>query len=148
MRRSERTADDRTCAGRSGDWYRGDLPILKGEGLPCLSNVRAARYFPAMDEQADTAPRLKLIGHAMVPVHGPFYRMRGDENQDQAVMAKQLVSGELWGKNGRFGLESAAKAYRGPLPDGTEGFEFWASNPQTTPTATRSSGGPLGIPGI
>ena len=58
-------------------------------------------------------------------VYGPFYRL-ASESQHADAMVKQLLSGELWGEAGRYGLEPAAKAYRGALPVGNEGFEFWA----------------------
>lgn len=68
-------------------------------------------------------------GHSTLQVHGPFYRLLGAENQDAAVMVRQLLSGELWGRRGRYGSEPAAKAYRGPLPADAEGFQFWAFQP-------------------
>lgn len=58
-------------------------------------------------------------------VYGPYYRL-ASETQDADAMVKQLLSGELWGEAARFGIEPAAKAYRGALPAGDEGFEFWA----------------------
>jgi hypothetical protein len=70
----------------------------------------------------------KLVGHSTAQVYGPFHRA-ASETQDPAAMVEQLLTGELWGKKGRYGLEPAAKAYRGPLPHGIEGFEFWAFAP-------------------
>jgi hypothetical protein len=58
-------------------------------------------------------------------VHGPFHRLLSD-TQDAAVLAMQLLSGELWGGPGRWGGRPKAKAYRGPLAPGRPGFEFWA----------------------
>lgn len=58
-------------------------------------------------------------------VYGPFHRLLSD-TQNATVLAKQLLSGELWGGPGRWGGRPKVKAYRGPLPLGSQGFEFWA----------------------
>ena len=63
-------------------------------------------------------------------VYGPFYRLRADDVQDIQTIVKQVLSGELWGKPPRFGRDTPqAKGYRGSLPEGNEGFEFWAFQP-------------------
>jgi hypothetical protein len=59
-------------------------------------------------------------------VHGPFYRKLAPEVQDADTTVKQIISGELWGKAPRFSDEAQVKAYNGTLPQGEEGFEFWA----------------------
>jgi hypothetical protein len=44
-------------------------------------------------------------------------------------MEKILRSGELWGREGRFGGPPRVKAHAGPLADMDEGFEFYAESP-------------------
>lgn len=70
-------------------------------------------------------------------VFGPYYRKWAEDKQDAKTIVNQLLTGELWGKAARFSSEPAAKAYRGVLPEGEEGFEFWAFAPPDNAIGTR-----------
>jgi hypothetical protein len=65
--------------------------------------------------------------HGSAAIWGPFHRLDG-ETQTAETMRAILLSGELWG-GPPFGKSSpfpAVQAYTGGLPEGAEGFEFWA----------------------
>ena len=77
-------------------------------------------------------------------VYGPYHRLLSD-TQAPDTMVKQLLSGEAWGKPARFGADPAAKAYRGPLRPGDEGFEFWAFGPPDSGRPRRILARSLGV---
>ncbi|MFK4265605.1 putative T7SS-secreted protein [Streptomyces milbemycinicus] len=59
---------------------------------------------------------------------GPFHR-RGSPTQTPEVTQQVLESGELWGREARWGGEEMVQAHRGPIPDnhGPGSFEFYTS---------------------
>jgi hypothetical protein len=59
-------------------------------------------------------------------VFGPFHRREAPTGQDTETIIKQVLSGELWGHVPLSGGDARVKAYRGALPAGRNGFEFWA----------------------
>jgi len=70
-------------------------------------------------------------------IYGPFHRLLAEDVQDAATVMKQLLSGEVWGKTARFGLVPAVKAYRGGLPEGMAGIEFWTFEEPDRPVGPR-----------
>ena len=57
-------------------------------------------------------------------VFGPFHR-RLSPTQDAHNMQAILRSGQLWGGRPQWNGEPQVKAFQGPLPDETIGFEFF-----------------------
>lgn len=55
---------------------------------------------------------------------GPYHRL-ASPTQTAGVAELQVRSGEIWGRTPRLGRFPQAKAYAGPLPDGSNGIEFW-----------------------
>jgi len=70
-------------------------------------------------------------------VYGPFHRL-WSSTQSVETMRKVLRSGELWGRAPRYGLSPAVQAYAGRLPDGKQGFEFFAAVPPDRPFGPQS----------
>jgi hypothetical protein len=56
--------------------------------------------------------------------YGPFHR-RESPTQSTATAKLQAASGEVWGQPARGSLIPSVKAYRGPLPAGQRGIEFY-----------------------
>ena len=71
-------------------------------------------------------------------VHGPYKRLWAEEVQDRATAAKQVLSGEIWGKTNRDGLEPTVTAHRGRLREDQEGVEFWAFQAPDNEYGTRA----------
>jgi hypothetical protein len=69
---------------------------------------------------------------------GPYYR-KLSPTQGGNTMSKVLLSGEIWGKPplGGLGDEPRVKAYRGQLPPGEQGFEFWSFQKPNDPYGSR-----------
>ena len=70
-------------------------------------------------------------------VYGPFHRIVAPGVQDAATVVAQMLSGELWGKQPRWGGSPAVKAYPGRLPDDESGIEFWAFARPDSPLGPR-----------
>ncbi|MEU9488715.1 putative T7SS-secreted protein [Streptomyces decoyicus] len=59
-------------------------------------------------------------------LHGPFHRKESPTQKVEHAQQQQ-DSGELWGGvSPRLGGEEAARAHRGPLPEGARGVEFYS----------------------
>jgi hypothetical protein len=69
---------------------------------------------------------------------GPYYR-KFSPTQTGNVMIDVVRSGEIWGKPPRGGLgdEPRVKAYRGHIPTGEQGFEFWSFQKPNDPYGSR-----------
>lgn len=72
------------------------------------------------------------VNHFELTVFGPFYRA-ASTTQDAATIRAVLASGELWGRTPQYGVAPTVQAYAGELPDGEEGFEFFAVTPPDRP---------------
>lgn len=55
---------------------------------------------------------------------GPFFRLESP-TQTIADAAAQEASSEIWGRTPRGGLSPTVEAYRGVLPPGAHGIEFY-----------------------
>lgn len=56
--------------------------------------------------------------------YGPFHRVESpSQSIDDARL--QAQTGEVWGRTPRGGSWPKVQAYRGELPAGTRGIEFW-----------------------
>lgn len=67
-----------------------------------------------------------------LPRFGPFYRLESPTQTPEDASA-QSRSGEIWGRTPWNGRGPAVKAYRGSLPTGSRGIEFYtASAPDFT----------------
>lgn len=61
--------------------------------------------------------------------YGPFNRQES-QSQSPEVALLQQISGQLWGRIPRWGLDQpVVQAYRGPLPEGQRGIEFYTNVP-------------------
>ncbi len=56
--------------------------------------------------------------------YGPFHR-RESPTQTSNDAQNQEMSGEVWGRPARGSALPSVKAYRGPLPSGERGIEFY-----------------------
>ncbi|MAU96830.1 MAG: hypothetical protein CMP81_13235 [Fulvimarina sp.] len=72
--------------------------------------------------------------------HGPFHRL-SSPTQSAIDAQQQVGSAEIWGKPARGSNIPSVKAYRGPLPSGEKGVEFYTDIAplagQNTPTWAR-----------
>ena len=57
--------------------------------------------------------------------YGPFHRLRSPKTQTTQLAAEQMRSHVLLGKEARGSSLLSVKAYRGPLPTGQHGIEFY-----------------------
>lgn len=75
--------------------------------------------------------------------YGPFHRLEST-SQTVATGQKQAETGELWGLPARGSDRPTVKAYRGPLPAGLAGIEFYTnvSPDDGTPPFRASWSGP------
>ena len=55
---------------------------------------------------------------------GPFHRIETPTQTAEVAHLQELV-GEIWGATPRDGFEPTVQAFRGPLPAGARGIEFW-----------------------
>jgi hypothetical protein len=97
--------------------------------VPVSSPVTAAprhqrRHRPGRPADHDVSPRLVDERGAVGPGHGPFHRLESP-TQTPDVARLQQRSGEIWGRTPKGGLEPTVQAYRGPLPEGARGIEFF-----------------------
>lgn len=60
--------------------------------------------------------------------HGPFHRKKSP-TQTAAVALEQERSWVQMGRSAKWGWTPSVKAYRGPLPPGQEGVEFFTLSP-------------------
>lgn len=65
--------------------------------------------------------------------YGPFYRLDCPQLDGAAFASDVLTTGELHGGPPAGSDTPAVQAYRGPLPDGKPGFEFYAFARPTYP---------------
>lgn len=96
----------------------------------------------ANSPDSTTVARPSLRMAAWTPRLGPRLQssdrsiaLRGP-TQTSAVARRQAEGGEIWGRTPRGSSWPQVRAYRGPLPEGTRGIEFW------TATAPDASGHP------
>lgn len=77
--------------------------------------------------------------------YGPFHRLESD-TQATGTAAEQVASQEIWGRAPRDSSWPQVQAYRGTLPAGSRGIEFYtdvAPDPSHHPFEARWSGGGL-----
>jgi hypothetical protein len=67
---------------------------------------------------------------------GIFFRLES-RTQTSAIAVLQVLSGEIWGKTPRFGIEPTVQAYAGRLMADRRGIEF------TTEIAPHPTGSPF-----
>nr|WP_206279843.1 RHS repeat-associated core domain-containing protein [Streptomyces luteoverticillatus] len=72
-------------------------------------------------------------------LYGPFHR-RGSRTQTPEVTQQVIESGQLWGREARWGGEPMVQAHRGPIPSGAKpgSFEFYTT---VEPKALRNTPG-------
>lgn len=68
--------------------------------------------------------------------YGPFHRIRTPRTQTVDLAHRQQDEGRICGRAPNWGGPPSVKAYRGPLPDGEDGVEFWTDTPPTAGTGT------------
>lgn len=61
-----------------------------------------------------------------VAAFGPFHRLESPTQTDEVARLQELT-GEIWGTIPRSGGWPQVQAYRGPLPKGQRGIEFFTS---------------------
>ncbi|MDT0450530.1 putative T7SS-secreted protein [Streptomyces hesseae] len=89
------------------------------------------------------APRMLGSGSPgigdVAELHGPFHR-RGSRTQTPEVTQQVIESGQLWGREARWGGDPMVQAHRGPIPkDAKPGsFEFYTT---AEPKALRNTPG-------
>lgn len=64
----------------------------------------------------------------MSVLYGPYYRVQSP-SQSASVAKLQEKSGKVWGQPARYSALPSVKAFRGPLPAGERGIEFWTTIP-------------------
>ncbi|MEU8160051.1 polymorphic toxin-type HINT domain-containing protein [Micromonospora parva] len=84
-------------------------------------------------------------------LYGPFHRLWSPTQGDE-VAAQMVDSGELWGRVARISFQDRpmVQAYRGALPDGKRGVEFYTPvqplSPRNSPPG--EARWPVGLPGV
>jgi len=59
------------------------------------------------------------------PQYGPYHRLRSP-TQDDKTARRQVYGGLLLGRAARWSFFPSVKAYKGPLPWGEDGIEFFS----------------------
>ena len=66
---------------------------------------------------------------SVADLHGPYHRLFSEKTQTRGVTQQVLESGELWGREARWGGDPMVQAHRGPIPSSAApgSFEFYTS---------------------
>ncbi|WP_406218287.1 putative T7SS-secreted protein [Streptomyces decoyicus] len=91
---------------------------------------------PDSTEVTPTPPKApRMVGPAspspgsVADLHGPYHRLFSEKTQSPAVTQQVLESGELWGRESRWGGDPMVQAHRGHIPSNAApgSFEFYTS---------------------